>query len=160
MAFHEGISAELAHRYSAPAVRTILLAPNFAATKLAEGFQNRSKFISPKLHAETVAEALFAQIMSGNSGYVWLPKVHWWMASTARAWPLWMQKGLARNLAEVMRPYNKLPHRDDVDPEVLKLFVEGKLTPEDLKGEEFERWKKGELGKEEVKRLVEERKKG
>ena len=101
VAFHEGLASELAHRYEAPAVRTIMVAPNFAATKLAEGFVNKSKFVSPTLQPETVVDAIFEQMMSGNSGHVVLPRIHIWMAQTARAWPWWLQKGLSRSLAEV-----------------------------------------------------------
>ena len=157
VAFHEGLTAELKHRYNAPRVRTILVCPNFAATKLAEGFVNASKFISPTLHPATVAEAVFDKVMSGDAGLVVLPKVHWWMATTVRSWPYWMQKGLERQLAAVMKPYNNMPARESVEPEVLRLWVEGKLKVEDWSEEERKRWIRGEVGKEEVERWVKER---
>lgn len=158
VAFHEGLGAELAHRYNAPAVRTILVAPNFAATKLAEGFQNKSKFISPTLHPETVVDGIFDQMMSGNSGYVVLPRTHKWMAQTARAWPLWMQKGLSRSLAEIMRPYNKLPPRDEVDPELYRLWLEGKVNIDDFSPDEYKKWMSGKTTKEEVLQWVKSKK--
>ncbi|KAI4151313.1 MAG: hypothetical protein LQ340_003582 [Diploschistes diacapsis] len=154
VAFHEGLSAELPHRFNAPAVRTILVAPNFAATKLAEGFVNKSTFISPTLHPATVAEAVFDKILSGNSGTVVLPKTHSWLGMTARAWPYWMQKGMATGLAEVMRPYNQMPHRDKVDSELLRMWVEGKIKVEDFDGEEHRKWMAGDMGVEEVKEWI------
>jgi all-trans-retinol dehydrogenase (NAD+) len=103
IAFHEGLTAELKHRYNAPKVRTICVCPNFARTKLADGFVNKSNFLSPTLYPETVAEAIFAQVLSGNSGFVTIPKTHSWFAQTVRAWPWWMQKGVSDGLKEVMR---------------------------------------------------------
>ena len=151
VAFHEGLSAELVHRYNAPAVRTILVAPNFASTKLAEGFVNNSNFISPTLHPETVADAVFDQVLSGNSGHIILPKIHYWFAATVRSWPYWLQKGISTSLAEVMRPYNKLPHRDNIDPEIRKLWMESKLQPQDLNSEQYKQWMAGKLSAEDIK---------
>jgi all-trans-retinol dehydrogenase (NAD+) len=159
VAFHEGLTAELVHRYDAPAVRTILVNPNFAATKLAEGFVNKSKFISPTLHPETVVEAVFNQIVSGNSGVLALPKTHSWMAMTARSWPYWIQKGLAKQLAETMRPYNKMPHREEVDPEIYKLWLEGKIKPDDLTIEQYKDWLKEKVDQKQILEWVKEKEK-
>ena len=112
VAFHEGLSTELVHRYDAPAIRTILVCPNFAATKLADGFKNDSHFLSPTLHAETVAEAEFEKIMSGEGGLVVLPKTHSWLAMTIRAWPMWMHRGTIDRLKEVMRSVELKPKGD------------------------------------------------
>ena len=100
--FHEGLTSELVHRYNAPKVRTICVCPNFAKTKLADGFVNKSHFASPTLHPETVAEAMFAKVMSGSSGFVTIPKTHSWFAQTVRSWPWWMQKGISDSLKDVM----------------------------------------------------------
>jgi all-trans-retinol dehydrogenase (NAD+) len=140
LAFHEGLSSELVHRYDAPAVRTILAAPNFAATKLTEGFGNRSKFMSPTLHPETVIDAVLNKIWSGDSGFVVLPKVHWWLGLTVRSWPWWLQKGFAASLADCLRSYNKLPHRETVDPGLHKLWLEGKVRPDQLSEKDYKDW--------------------
>ena len=112
VAFHEGLSSELVHRYNAPAIRTILVCPNFAATKLSTGFKNDSHFISPTLHAETVAEAEFEQIMKGESGLVVLPKTHSWFAMTIRAWPQWLHRRVLWQLKEVMRGVEITPKQE------------------------------------------------
>ena len=100
VAFHEGLSSELLHRYKAPKVRTICVCPNFAATKLAANFVNPSTFASPTLHPETVAEAIFAKIMSESSGMVVLPRTHALFAQTVRSWPWWLQKGVTTALKD------------------------------------------------------------
>ena len=155
VAFHEGLASELVHRYNAPTVRTICVCPNFARTKLAEGFVNKSNFVSPTLDAESVAEAVFEKVVSGDSGFVVLPKIHYWVATTVRAWPYWMQMGIAKGLAEVMRPYNKLPHKDDIHPELRKLWVEGKLGTEDLETEEYKLFLEGKTSVEDIKAWAE-----
>lgn len=100
VSFHEGLSTELVHRYNAPKVRTICVCPNFAATKLADGFVNKNKFLSPTLQPETVAEAVFEKVISGSSGFVVLPKTHAWFAQTVRSWPWWLQKGISDGLKD------------------------------------------------------------
>jgi all-trans-retinol dehydrogenase (NAD+) len=92
VSFHEGLSAELLYRYNAPKVRTICVCPNFARTKLAHDFVNASNFLNPTLFPETVAEAVFEKIMSGDSGLITIPKAASWVAITVRSWSYWMQK--------------------------------------------------------------------
>ena len=111
--------------------------------------------MSPTLDPESVAEAVFDKVLSGNSGFVVLPKIHYWFAMTVRSWPYWMQHGLAKGLAEVMRPYNKLPHRDTIDPELRKLWVDAKLTPEDLETEQYKLFLAGKASVEDVKAWAE-----
>ncbi|MCJ1474115.1 hypothetical protein MMC13_002773 [Lambiella insularis] len=103
VAFHEGVTAELRHRYNAPKVRTICVCPNFAKTKLSDGFLNDSKFLSPTLEAETVAEGIFERVVKGQSGFLVLPKTHAWLAMTIRSFPWWYQLGLQRKTKEMMR---------------------------------------------------------
>jgi len=103
VSFYEGLTAELRDRYNAPKVRTICVCPNFARTKLADGFVNQSNFVSPWLHPETVAEAMFEKIMSGNSGFVVLPRTHAYFAQTVRSWPFWLQKLISVQLRHAMQ---------------------------------------------------------
>ncbi|MCJ1243612.1 hypothetical protein MMC30_000809 [Trapelia coarctata] len=102
VAFHEGLATELRNRYHARKVRTICVCPNFVATKLSEGFENRSKFLSPTLDAQTVAECVFEKVVSGQSGLVVLPKTHEWLACTIRALPFWWQGYMRDDLKGVM----------------------------------------------------------
>ena len=76
--------------------------PNFVATKLSEGFLNKSWFLSPTLRVETVAEAVFEKIVSGDSGTVVLPRTHGWLAMTMRALPWWWQVGMGREMRYIM----------------------------------------------------------
>jgi all-trans-retinol dehydrogenase (NAD+) len=92
----------LRDRYDATRVRTICVTPNFARTKLAEGLVNRSSFMSPTLHPESVAEAIFEKITSGNGGFVILPRVHSFMAHAVRSWPWWMQRFMSTELRHTM----------------------------------------------------------
>ncbi len=83
------------------------MCPNFAATRLSTGFRNDSKFLSPTLHAETVAEEIFKKIMKAESGFVVLPKTHAWLAMMIRSYPYWIQRGLSQKLKDTMRDVEK-----------------------------------------------------
>ena len=92
-AFHDGLAAELATRYAAPRVRTVLVAQGHVRTELFEGYRNDSRFLAPTLWPETVAEAVVRQVLSGESGEVVMPGVGN-LFSGMGGWPLWLQHGL------------------------------------------------------------------
>lgn len=92
LAFHEGLAAELKTRYHAPKVRTVCVMPNWVQTKMTTGYAQKDRFVMPVLRVETVAEAVFAKILSGTSGKVVVPAAAQWLGITHfRAWPLWLQ---------------------------------------------------------------------
>ena len=64
---------------------------------------NDSKFLSPTLRAETVAERVFEKVVRGESGFVVLPRTHEWLAMSVRAWPWWLQVGLSKRLKRTMK---------------------------------------------------------
>jgi all-trans-retinol dehydrogenase (NAD+) len=94
-ALHDGLSSELIARYGAPHVRTVCVVPNFVRTKLADGLVYDSPFVSPMLEPDQVAKAVVAQVLSGRSGWVIMPKSAAWFGMLVKAWPWWMQRLLA-----------------------------------------------------------------
>ncbi|ROT36823.1 NAD(P)-binding protein [Sodiomyces alkalinus F11] len=91
LAFHEGLTAELATRYAAKRVRTVLVTQGYAKTPLFQGWTPDSPFLMPALEPETVAEAVVDQVLSGRSGHVVVPGVAGTLASALRALPHWYQ---------------------------------------------------------------------
>ncbi|KAI0401051.1 NAD(P)-binding protein [Xylaria palmicola] len=72
-AFHEGLTAELRTRYSAPRVRTVIVNQGYTKTPLFTGYHNGSPFLLPTLEPESVADAVCRQIFTGRSGQVITP---------------------------------------------------------------------------------------
>ena len=100
--FHEGLTAELRDYHHAPAVRTVLVNPNYTRTKLIDGLTNDSRRLFPTFEPATVAEAIFAQVMSGESGVVVLPRIGSWWAMTLRSWPWWLQQGIMKGAKDTV----------------------------------------------------------
>lgn len=98
LAFHEGLAAELATRYNAPRVRTVLVNQGYTKTPLFTGFREDSPFIMPALEPESVAEAIVRQILTGKSGHIVKPSFGATMKAL-RALPHWYSYGL-RNKGE------------------------------------------------------------
>jgi short-subunit dehydrogenase len=107
VSFHDGLTAELRDRYNAPAVRTVCVCPNYTATTLFKGFHNDSRFLAPTLAPETVAEAVFAKVLAGTSGFVVLPQTGEWMIMTIRAAPYWWQGVISRRIKKAMSGVEK-----------------------------------------------------
>lgn len=103
VAFHEGLTAELATWHNAPAVRTICICPNFVYTKLSEGFKNDAHFMNPTLHPETVAEIEFDKIWRWEGGLVSIPSVQSSFAMMLRSFPMWLQNQFRCQLRKVMQ---------------------------------------------------------
>lgn len=94
ISFHEGLTAELAIRYNAPRVRTVLVTPAFAKTFVTRDLIPEDSFLSPLLEPVTVAEAMVNQILKGESGYVGVSTTANWITSNIRSMPLWWQTGV------------------------------------------------------------------
>ncbi|MCJ1338695.1 hypothetical protein MMC09_003984 [Bachmanniomyces sp. S44760] len=106
VSFHEGLSMELKHRYGAPKVRTVLVNPSWADTKLSSGFVNESNFLSKTLSAETVAEGIFDAILSGKSSRLILPRVLEAFTGV-RGFPAWLALGITDGTKDGTKGMNK-----------------------------------------------------
>lgn len=96
LAFHEGLSAELATVYKAPKVRTVIMCQNYTRTKLFEGFDGKA------LYPETVAEEIVKAVLKGKSAHILTPEAGWLMVPRMRNLPLWMQYGMRKRLVNLM----------------------------------------------------------
>ncbi|KAI9904867.1 hypothetical protein N3K66_001396 [Trichothecium roseum] len=98
LAFHEGITAEIATRYGkdgkgrkgASRVRTVMVHPGHTTTELFRGYDQGTAFFMPEQHPESVAEAVVRQVLAGRSGTVVHPPVGSFL-SGLRAMPEWYQ---------------------------------------------------------------------
>ena len=99
LVFHEGLSAELYTLYKAPKVRTVLVAQGYTKTSLFTGFSPGDGFVTYALEPATVAEAIVKQVLSGRSGYVYLPEQSAKLFCVpVKNWPVWMQVGFRKGL--------------------------------------------------------------
>ena len=80
---------------------------------MTRGFANPSRFASPTLKAETVAQAMYDAIVRGDSGVVPVPGMAWWMAMSVRSWPFWAQVGVRADMRDVMRGVEKARKEDE-----------------------------------------------
>jgi short-subunit dehydrogenase len=113
-AFHDGLTAELATRYNAPRVRTVLVNQGYTTTPLFEGYRNDSPFLMPALHPATVAEAIVRQVLKGESNQLILPAFGNTLPVLG-GMPHWYQTRLrARNQA-IMKAFAGRKVVEDVD---------------------------------------------
>ncbi|KAJ4303701.1 hypothetical protein N0V90_002602 [Kalmusia sp. IMI 367209] len=99
LAFHEGLTAELATHYKADKVRTVIMCQGYTRTALFEGFAGKS------LYPETVAEEIVKAVLKGKSAHITLPEHTWGIIPKVRGWPLWMQYGFRKGLKGVMKDW-------------------------------------------------------
>lgn len=120
LAFHQGLTAELATRYNAPKVRTVSVHQGYTKTALFQGYNNTKGFLLPTLEPETVAEAIVRQVLRGRSGQVICPPL-------ASALPLlaflphWFQEHMRKEGAEIMPTWHGRQVVENLDT-----FYEGK----------------------------------
>ncbi|CAK7201585.1 hypothetical protein SEUCBS139899_004292 [Sporothrix eucalyptigena] len=107
LAFHEGLTQELKHRYNAPEVRTTVVHPHFVRTPLIgeaaadTDANNRRRFLGDLLDARYVASTVVQQVLDGRSGQLFFPpKLA--IASLVRAFPTWLQERIRGRLAMVL----------------------------------------------------------
>lgn len=106
LVFHEALAAELYTLYRAPRVRTILVAQGFTKTSLFTGFNPGDGFVTYALEPATVAEAIVKQVLSGKSGYVYLPEQGAKLFCVpVKNWPVWMQMGFRKGLVGLMQGF-------------------------------------------------------
>lgn len=102
LAFHEGLTAELASRYQAPKVRTVMVHPGTTKTNLAAGYEQATGFLAPKLDPESISEAVVKQILTGRSGKVVLPEAGRFVVSAMDVLPDWYAVPLRANAQSCM----------------------------------------------------------
>lgn len=102
LAFHEGLTQELKHRYKCPEVMTSIVHPGWTKSAITSdpGVQAGLKKIGAKLlEPEDVAAAMVKHILAARSGQLILgPGI----SSKVRAFPLWMQELLRDSQAGVV----------------------------------------------------------
>lgn len=114
LSFHNGLTAELATRYSAPKVRTVVVNQGYTKTPLFQGYNNTKDFLLPTLEPETVAEAIVRQVLSGRSGQVICPPLAAALPLLG-ALPHWFQERMRKDGAEIMPKWHG---RQVLDPNV------------------------------------------
>jgi all-trans-retinol dehydrogenase (NAD+) len=105
VAFNEGLTAELATQYKAPAVRTVLVCQGYTRTALFKGFHPGDRFLSYPLDPATVADAIVGAILKGQSDYIILPVASSFLPGV-RNWPTWMQVLMRNDLKKLMVNWN------------------------------------------------------
>lgn len=114
LAFHEGLAAELATRYRARKVRTVVVNQGYTRTPLFEGYSNGAPFLMPELEPETVAEAIVRQVLSGKSGQIIRPAFANSLTVLA-AMPHWYQYGLRADGHKIMKKWSGRQVVSDLD---------------------------------------------
>ena len=96
MAFHEGLTQELKHRYDAPFVRTTSVHPYWVRTNLINDWEESLKKIgNPIMTPEYAAGRIAKAIFSGQSSQFVLPPTPLLKAVVgSRGWPVWMQEAM------------------------------------------------------------------
>ncbi|KAH7135712.1 hypothetical protein B0J11DRAFT_167651 [Dendryphion nanum] len=100
MAFHEGLTQELKHRYNSPQIKTTIVYPHWTRTRLTAPLEDgirttRASIVEPK----DVAHAMVRQIIAAKSGQIVLgPGI----AASIRAFPMWLQEFLRDRMARVV----------------------------------------------------------
>ena len=113
-AFHEGLTAELATRYNAPRVRTVVVNQGYTRTALFTGYRNDAPFLVPTLYPETVAEAIVKQVLSGSSGQLILPAFGATLSALA-AMPAWYQYRMRKRGQAIMTNFSGRQVVKDLD---------------------------------------------
>ncbi|KAG9253276.1 uncharacterized protein F5Z01DRAFT_160790 [Emericellopsis atlantica] len=90
LAFHEGITAEIATKYKANKVRTVVVHPGHTRTPLFQGYDQKTGFLMPEQFPESIAQAVVEKVLSGTSGSVILPEAGGLLPGL-RAFPDWYQ---------------------------------------------------------------------
>ncbi|KAF2465598.1 NAD(P)-binding protein [Lindgomyces ingoldianus] len=97
IAFHEGLTQELKHRYSCPQIKTTIVYPNWTRTRLIRAIEKGIR--GPVMDPKDVAEAMAKQIISAKGGQVILgPNI----AASIRALPTWLQEFIRDRMAHIV----------------------------------------------------------
>jgi all-trans-retinol dehydrogenase (NAD+) len=102
LAFHEGLTQELKHRYKCPQIQTSIVHPNWTKSAITShpAIAAGLKRVGAKiLEPEDVAEAMVKQIIEVRSGQLILGPA---LAPKIRALPLWLQELIRDSQANVV----------------------------------------------------------
>jgi len=102
LAFHEGLTQEIKHRYRCPEIKTTIVHPNWTKSAITShpSLQAGLKRVGAKiLEPENVAFAMVNQLLAARSGQLVLGPG---FAPTVRALPLWLQELLRDSQANVV----------------------------------------------------------
>lgn len=91
LAFSEGLSQELKHRYQARGVRNTVVHPMWVKTPLTHVFNNLDHFLANQLEPEQVSDAVVKQVLTGRSAQLCIPSSLGFSA-VLRALPNWLQE--------------------------------------------------------------------
>ncbi|KAJ5359621.1 uncharacterized protein N7496_012034 [Penicillium cataractarum] len=91
LAFHEGLTQELKHRYNAPKVRTTIVHPTLTRAPLVDIITRDEKSRNFCLEPETVSDAIVDQLYSGESAQLILPG-RFKFVSGICGFPSWFQE--------------------------------------------------------------------
>jgi short-subunit dehydrogenase len=102
LAFHEGLTQEIKHRYKCPSIQTSIVHPNWTKSAITshEAIASGLKSIRANiLEPEDVAEAMVNQIVAVKSGQLILGPA---LSPKIRALPLWIQELIRDSQAKVV----------------------------------------------------------
>ena len=106
LAFHEGLTTELKHRYKCPQIHTSIIHPDWtksaltAHSAISSGLEKKGANL---LETEHVAEAMVNQIIAAESGQIVLgPFINRTVGPLIRALPLWWQEYIRDDQAYIV----------------------------------------------------------
>ncbi|KAI9929304.1 hypothetical protein ASPWEDRAFT_111994 [Aspergillus wentii DTO 134E9] len=101
LSFSEGLALELHYQHKANKVRTSVVHPTWVRTPLIKQALDSGKWKQYTLDAGTVADAVVAQILAGESGQICVPGTYTWL-SCIRAFPNWLQQWVRNYQTELL----------------------------------------------------------
>lgn len=100
IAFHEGLSQELKHRYNCPQIKTSIVYPNWTRTGLIAAIEKGiSGSMGSVMDPKDVADIMVKHIRSARSGQVILGPS---MVASIRALPAWLQEFIRDRMAHIV----------------------------------------------------------
>ncbi|KAF2739804.1 NAD(P)-binding protein [Polyplosphaeria fusca] len=100
MAFHEGLTQELKHRYGAPQVLTSIVYPSWTQTNLTKAIEKGIRGSGASIvEPADVGKAIAAKVISSTSGQLVLGPG---LAASVRALPMWVQEWIRDRMAQVV----------------------------------------------------------
>ncbi|KAF4959058.1 hypothetical protein FGADI_1936 [Fusarium gaditjirri] len=102
VAFHEGLTQDLKHRYNTRDVLTSIIFPYWVRTPLIQNLTKHSSFHDPLQEPNDAAEAIVGHVLKGRRGDLFLPG-YAGLLSGIRGFPAWMQEMIRDSKASVLK---------------------------------------------------------
>ncbi|KLO80320.1 a retinal short-chain dehydrogenase/reductase [Fusarium fujikuroi] len=102
VAFHEGLTQDLKHRYNARDVLTSIVFPYWVRTPLIQNLTTHSTFQDPLQEPKEAAEAIVDHVLKGHRGDLFLPGYAGLLCGI-RGFPAWMQETIRDSKASILR---------------------------------------------------------